>query len=46
MFNVIMFYLFGLIDLRLLLVLSPITIAIAWAMFIYKEPSLKPSRWF
>ena len=36
-----MFDLLSLIDLRLLLVLSPITTAIAWAMFVYREPTLQ-----
>ena len=36
-----MFDLLSLVDLRLLLVLSPITIAIAWAMLIYEEFGLK-----
>ncbi|MEM0979977.1 MAG: photosystem II protein Y [Cyanobacteria bacterium P01_H01_bin.58] len=35
-----MAYLFDWIDLRLLLVLSPITTAIAWAMLIHEESSL------
>ncbi|MCG8365612.1 MAG: photosystem II protein Y [Pseudanabaenales cyanobacterium] len=36
-----MFDLLSLIDLRLLLVLSPISTAIAWAMLIYQEPDLQ-----
>lgn len=38
-----MFNLSNLIDLRLLLVLSPITTAIAWAMLMHDEPSLNES---
>ena len=36
-----MFELSSLVDLRLLWVLSPITTAVAWAMLIYEEPSLR-----
>ncbi|MEM9091461.1 MAG: photosystem II protein Y [Cyanobacteria bacterium P01_F01_bin.53] len=33
------------VDLRVLCVLSPITTAVAWAMLIYNEPSLKDNPW-
>ena len=41
-----MLALFDLVDLRLLLVLSPITTAIAWAMLIHEEFNLKDPWWF
>ncbi|MEL7316296.1 MAG: hypothetical protein AAFN08_15340 [Cyanobacteria bacterium J06559_3] len=41
-----MLNLFDLVDVRLLLVLSPIATAIAWAMLIHEEPSLKYPWWF
>ncbi|MGD1899096.1 MAG: photosystem II protein Y [Phormidesmis sp.] len=36
-----MFNLSSIVDLRVLCVLSPITTALVWAMFIHEEPSLR-----